>query len=166
MFCDVLKQLRLDNNISQIELADNTGISIHTIRSYESNRRTPSAKNIQILQNYFNVSREYLMGEIQLSEYRKNSEDNYLNFKTVTTELEKMMKSDDLNTESYKLASTFMLESLSFIEDSILSHNNAYISEDDIIALFDSLLKYNEQGLKEAIKRLNELSMINTYTSK
>ncbi|MCD7892240.1 MAG: helix-turn-helix domain-containing protein [Erysipelotrichaceae bacterium] len=167
MFCDVLKKLRNEKGYSQKELAEATGMSVHTINSYESGRRQPTMKNLQILQDYFNVSKEYLMDNIDSNVYLENTEDTYLNYKTVTTELEKIMTSTDLTgSEQNKIASVFMLESLTFIEECILSHNNSYINEDDIIALFDSLLKYNEKGLKEAIKRINELSMIDTYTSK
>lgn len=60
---NTLKQLRKERGLSQEELAIETGLSFHSINSYESGRRTPNSKAMVALERYFNVSGEYLRGE-------------------------------------------------------------------------------------------------------
>lgn len=60
---DRLKELRKDRGLTQVELATVTGLSSHSINSYESGRRTPNSKAMVALERYFNVSGEYLRGE-------------------------------------------------------------------------------------------------------
>lgn len=61
---DRLKELRLKANLTQEQLANNTGISQVSIKSYEAGRRQPNSKAMVILERYFNVSGAYLRGEI------------------------------------------------------------------------------------------------------
>lgn len=53
---DRLKELRKSESLTQKELAEKIGISVHSINSYESGRRTPNFEAIQKLENYFKVS--------------------------------------------------------------------------------------------------------------
>ena len=52
---DRLKELRKSRGLTQAELADITGLSFHSINSYESGRRTPNSKAMAVLERYFNV---------------------------------------------------------------------------------------------------------------
>jgi len=58
-----LKKKRIEMNITQQQLADETGISQMTYARYESGTRKPSKKNIEVLATFFNVSKEYLLNE-------------------------------------------------------------------------------------------------------
>lgn len=58
-----IKQLRKSKGLSQKQLADVTGLSIHTINSYESGRREPNSRAMAALESYFHVTGEYLRGE-------------------------------------------------------------------------------------------------------
>lgn len=62
---NTLKRLRKERGLSQEELAIETGLSFHSINSYESGRRTPNSKAMVALERYFNVSGEYLRGETE-----------------------------------------------------------------------------------------------------
>lgn len=62
-FSDTLKELRKNKNISRQQLAEATGISVHSISSYESGRREPNSKAMTALEDYFGVSGTYLRGE-------------------------------------------------------------------------------------------------------
>lgn len=62
-FASILKYLRIEKGLTQAELAKETGLSYHSINSYESGRRTPNAKAVVALEKYFQVSGEYLRGE-------------------------------------------------------------------------------------------------------
>lgn len=60
---DKLKSLRLEQGLSQAELAEKIGLSMHSINSYESGRREPNSKAMAALEQYFGVTGSYLRGE-------------------------------------------------------------------------------------------------------
>lgn len=57
-----IKELRLQKNISQSDLAENVRVTRQAISLYEKNLRQPSPKVWQALADYFNVSMPYLRG--------------------------------------------------------------------------------------------------------
>lgn len=63
-----IKQLRLEKDISRKQLADEIGVSMSSIESYELGRRDPSLETFSKLSNFFGVSVPYLMG-LQDSEF-------------------------------------------------------------------------------------------------
>ena len=62
-FAETLRNLRQSKKLSRQGLADATGLSVHSIASYEKGRREPNSKALTILENYFEVSGVYLRGE-------------------------------------------------------------------------------------------------------
>ena len=61
-FNERLKELRTLKNLSQEQLAKETGISSTAICYYETGQRVPNANVIIVLAKYFNVSSDYLLG--------------------------------------------------------------------------------------------------------
>jgi transcriptional regulator with XRE-family HTH domain len=62
-FAERLKSLRIENNITQNDLARVLGFqSKSTITNYESNLRTPGNKTLTRIAKYFDVSTDYLLG--------------------------------------------------------------------------------------------------------
>ena len=61
-FAERLKALRLDRNLSQVQLAFDTKISHSAIAYWEKCERQPNAQAIITLAKYFNVSADYLLG--------------------------------------------------------------------------------------------------------
>lgn len=57
-----IKELRLQNKLSQKELADKVGLSNQSISFYESGKREPKIEAWQKLAKFFNVSIPYLQG--------------------------------------------------------------------------------------------------------
>jgi transcriptional regulator with XRE-family HTH domain len=57
-----LKQLRLDHNLTQSDLADILGLKPTAISNYESQRNEPSLEKLILLSEYFDVSCDYLLG--------------------------------------------------------------------------------------------------------
>ncbi len=62
IFIERLKELRENKNLSQSQLAKNTGLNQTTISSWEIGKRIPSAQAIIVLAKYFGVSADYLLG--------------------------------------------------------------------------------------------------------
>ncbi len=61
-FPERLKELRIENNLSQRALARATNLSQSAIVHWENNTRVPNADAVIILAQYFNVSTDYLLG--------------------------------------------------------------------------------------------------------
>ena len=57
-----LQELRLRNNLSQLQMAQRTNLSPSVISSYETGARTPSLENLVTIATTFRVSIDYLLG--------------------------------------------------------------------------------------------------------
>lgn len=68
-----IKQLRLEKNISQKDLAEHFNIARSTLSQYESNQRTPSDEMKLKISEYFNVSIDFLLGKTNTKNYEKNN---------------------------------------------------------------------------------------------
>lgn len=167
MFKERLKELRKSKGLSQKQLAEKTGISVHTINSYESGRRDPNTKNLQILQDFFQVSQGFLLGDLKSDDFFKDQEAIDLNLDTVLTQIS-ILKQNMKISESYqnRVATLFLLKSLNYINNEMLCRTTNTLNEKDINSLFNALTLLNDKGLKEAIKRIQELTYITTYTNK
>jgi transcriptional regulator with XRE-family HTH domain len=61
-FHERLKELRIENNLTQVELSKATGLSQNAIAQWENEQRTPNANAVVVLAEYFKVSADYLLG--------------------------------------------------------------------------------------------------------
>lgn len=57
-----LKQLRIEKNLTQKQLASRLGVAISAISSYESDTRCPSFDTLINYARIFHVSTDYLLG--------------------------------------------------------------------------------------------------------
>ena len=58
-----LKELRLQNNLSQKDVADKISVSPSIISGYETGERTPSTENLLALSYLYRCSTDYLLGK-------------------------------------------------------------------------------------------------------
>ena len=63
-FKNRLKELRIANNLSQMQLANILGISQSAIAKWELGKTEPTASAIIIVAKYFNESADYILGLI------------------------------------------------------------------------------------------------------
>ncbi|MDE6618342.1 MAG: helix-turn-helix domain-containing protein [Clostridiales bacterium] len=61
-FSERLKELRHSKNLSQMELADKTGISQSAIAKWELDKTEPTASALITLSRFFDESVDYLLG--------------------------------------------------------------------------------------------------------
>ena len=61
-FMERLKELRTERNLSQMQLAKETGLSGGAIGFWETGKRVPNALAIITLAKYFGVTTDYLLG--------------------------------------------------------------------------------------------------------
>lgn len=57
-----LKKLRLQKNLTQLQVQMHTGIEQALLSKYESGKRIPPTETLIILADYYNVSMDYIMG--------------------------------------------------------------------------------------------------------
>lgn len=57
-----IKNLRIENNLSQQEFADKLGIAQNTVAQYESGLANPSLKILVKIAVLYNTSTDYLLG--------------------------------------------------------------------------------------------------------
>ena len=62
-FKNRLKQLRVTNNLSQMQLALKTGLSQSAIAKWELGKTEPTATAIITLAKFFNETTDYLLGQ-------------------------------------------------------------------------------------------------------
>ena len=61
-FIERLKELRVEKNLTQEQLANETGLGRCAISIWEIGKRIPSAQAIIVLAQYFGVSTDFLLG--------------------------------------------------------------------------------------------------------
>ncbi len=61
-FGEILKELRLERGLGQVELARAIGVSKGTISLWEHSKREPTLSNLIALSAYFSVSIDDLVG--------------------------------------------------------------------------------------------------------
>ena len=61
-FGERLKELRIEKNVTQKELADYLEIAINAYQRYEYDQRAMNIKTLTALADYFDVSIDYLVG--------------------------------------------------------------------------------------------------------
>ena len=62
IFCERLRELRIEKNMGQIELANALSVSKGIISLWENGLREPKLSNLIVLAEYFQVSIDYLVG--------------------------------------------------------------------------------------------------------
>lgn len=61
MFGDIIRELRLTYNFSQIYLAKSLGVTKQTVSNWENNNILPSIEMLMNLARFFSVSTDYLL---------------------------------------------------------------------------------------------------------
>lgn len=94
-----IKQLRVDNSLTQSELAEKVGLSYVQIGRYEKGKSNPSSDVLQKLANILNTSTDYLM----------NGKSEQVESQLTDKELIKQFKEiEKLNAEEKHLVKTFL----------------------------------------------------------
>ena len=62
-FKEMLKYLRIRENLSQSELADKLGVAKSTISMYEVGKREPDFETLEAIADLFNVDMNFLLGK-------------------------------------------------------------------------------------------------------
>lgn len=61
-FSTILKKLREEKNLKQIDVANGSNITVRTYQYYESGKQEPNVSRLKKLAIFFDVSMDYLVG--------------------------------------------------------------------------------------------------------
>ena len=67
-FKEMLKYLRVRDNLSQAELADKLGVAKSTISMYEVGKREPDFETLEAIADFFNVDMNFFVREGRVRE--------------------------------------------------------------------------------------------------
>ena len=76
MFNERLKELRLNSELTQKDIAHITGVSIRAFQRYEHGDTEPNIKTLICLADFFNVTLDYFVGRTDNAEPFVKSETN------------------------------------------------------------------------------------------
>lgn len=98
-FNKIIKKLRTEKEISQEDLGKILNLSKSTISLYESNKREPDFKTLEMFADFFNVTTDYLLGRtddsIPIKKIKKQPEFSPIDKKLINA----YIKMDDKNKE-------------------------------------------------------------------
>lgn len=164
-FADRLRELREGRGLSRQELANATDLSIHTITSYEKGRRQPNAQALTTLERYFQVSGDFLCGNIEKTVFLENSSviqnslDNLISlFQTFKAEF-------DCSSQDRQLLSVSILNNImqTVICEILQDDHKADLNSDEVCSIFQASFSLNAAGLSELSKRAEELTQLPQY---
>lgn len=168
-----LKALRLSRKLTQRKLADETGLSLSAIISYENGLREPNYKSMGILESYFGVSGEYLRGKKELSnaDSLKEPSKYLLELNTVIkdydllsserTEIEQNITSDLIATYIDHINGLLLISHDS--ENKCRVMKQMKLEKKFLVSMIELSGKLNSDGQNVLIERGNELCEIEKY---
>lgn len=105
LFKERLKKLRIQNDISQKELAESLHLSKGVISSYESGKSLPNCQTLILIAHFFNVSIDYITGVTNVystfpidNELAQDPDEPYFTFSIYVYELNKLYERSDVKT--------------------------------------------------------------------
>lgn len=165
VFSDILKDLRESRNLTRQQLADATGLSVHTITSYEKGRREPNSKAMAALERYFQVSGEFLRGDVPREAFLQNSETIQDNLDKVISLFQSFKTEFDCSSQENQLLAVSILGSVmeTLTQNLLYSDTFSDLAADEVAAVFSAMFKLNRQGRAELTKRAGELLQLTQY---
>lgn len=162
---EVLKYLRRDCGLTQIQLAKETGLSLSAIVSYENGLREPNSRAMAVLERYFNVSGEYLRGGLTNDTFFTRAEEIGQKIDAVTILMQSYHDAYLFGSQSkQELCNIILGETLQFLTKSILPDDTSpTVSGEQFAQLLSFVTELNSEGQAELIKRADELTQIEKY---
>ena len=162
---EVLKYLRKDSKLTQRQLAEETGLSLSAIVSYENGLREPNSKAMAVLERYFNVSGEYLRGELPKDKFYSKKEKTNKELDDLLVLSSSFSDAMHFGSQDKQLLSTQILgETYQFLTKSVLPDDREVeFSSEQFKSLLTSFALLNKDGQNELIKRAAELTQIEVY---
>lgn len=162
---ETLKSLRLERHLTQGELAQQTGLSVHSINSYESGRREPNSKAMAVLERFFNVSGEFLRGDVDRTTFLENSAEIQGRLDDLIVLFQSFKQDFDCASQVRQMLAVSVLSGVMQTITQQLLHDEgpADLNAEEICKVFSTAFDLNAQGRSELAKRANELTQLKQY---
>jgi len=160
-----LIELRKDRQLTQRQLANETGLSYSSIVGYENGLRQPNSKAMTALERYFRVSGEFLRGEVDRDTFIQKSD-------TINGGLDEVIRLFSMFKEGMAcsaqdeklLAVDILRNTMETITVNLLQGNPvADISANQVNSIFSASFLLDQQGRDELAKRAEELLVLSRY---
>ena len=164
-FSEILKDLRESRHLTRQQVADATGLSVHTITSYEKGRREPNSKAMAALERYFQVSGEFLRGDVSREAFLQNSESLQNDLDNVIALFRSFKAEFDCSSQENQMLAVSILGSVmeTLTKNLLFSDMFSNLSAEEVAAVFSAMFKLNPQGRAELAKRAEELTQLSQY---
>lgn len=161
-----IKELRLEKNLTQKQLAAELGVSYASVVDYENGRREPNFKAMAALERFFNVSADYLLGNVDRATFLSKSDDvqgeldNLIDiFMDFKSHFERGAQDDQL------LAVAALREVVTLLSVYVLRHWQPChdLTLDELMSPMRAVFDLNAEGRAELVKRAIELTELERY---
>ncbi|WP_343208079.1 helix-turn-helix transcriptional regulator [Anaerolentibacter hominis] len=162
---ETLKALRLEKGLTQRKLSEETGLSVYSINSYETGRREPNSRALAVLERYFQVSGDFLLGncpERTAAEYLAALPEKK---KELISLFNQFLEENSNNpAERQRMATTILNGVMGLMPDGLPeSEKRENYSPNEILIILSAICNLNAQGRAELAKRAGELAQLSQY---
>ena len=162
-----IRELRKSKGLTQAQLADLTNLKEAAIRSYENGLREPNSKAMVALERFFNVSGEFLRGEVDRTTFLENSAAIQGRLDDLIVLFQSFKQDFDCASQARQMLAVSVLSGvMQTVTQQLLREDGpADLDDEEICQVFASVFDLNAQGRSELAKRAAELTQLSQYHS-
>lgn len=160
-----IRELRKSKGLTQAQLADLTNLKEAAIRSYENGLREPNSKAMVALERFFNVSGEFLRGEVDRTTFLENSVAIQGRLDDLIVLFQSFKQDFDCASQARQMLAVSVLSGvMQTVTQQLLREDGpADLDDEEICQVFASVFDLNAQGRSELAKRAAELTQLSQY---
>lgn len=160
-----IQELRKSAGLTQDQLAAKIGVSMAAIRNYENGLREPNSKAMAALERFFNVSGEYLRGEVDRDTFLENSAEIQGRLDDLIVLFQSFKQDFDCASQARQMLAVSVLSGVMQTVTQQLLHDEgpADLNAEEICKVFSTAFDLNAQGRSELAKRAAELTQLSQY---
>lgn len=160
-----IQELRKSAGLTQNQLAVKIGVSMAAVRNYENGLREPNSKAMAALESFFNVSGEYLRGDVDRDPIIENSAAIQSRLGDLITLFQSFRQDFEAASQNHQMQAVSMLSGVMQIVSQKLLNESTFIDlgGEEICQAFALAFELNAQGRTELAKRTAELTQLPQY---
>lgn len=160
-----IQELRKSAGLTQDQLAAKIGVSMAAIRNYENGLREPNSKAMAALERFFNVSGEYLRGEVDRDTFLENSAEIQGRLDDLIVLFQSFKQDFDCASQARQMLAVSVLSGVMQTVTQQLLHDEgpADLNAEEICKVFSTAFDLNAHGRSELAKRAAELTQLSQY---
>lgn len=161
-----LRLLRDERGLTQKQVAQSTNIPLRSIINYENALREPAAENMVKLEQFYQVSGEYILGRIDRETFNSNCD-------AISNDLDELISLFVNFKTNFSHASQAnqiqALDVLTAVMEDVTSYylraDGEVVPSADAVTAFRAMLRFNGAGRAELLKRIDEMRELPRYNN-